>query len=233
MWCFPGRKAAKRNRDLDNPMFEVARAVPGLPLFHVKPDYWSRAARHGGFDLDDTQLSALHRFGVWLGGEATIAGGIGPGETDRIDTRHIADSLLFAVPWETRPQLVWDWGSGVGLPGIPLAVAFPDTEFHLIDRSGRRVDLMRRAVRVVGVDNVVVIQEDFTRMTGNPDVVVSRAATTPNQAGDMLSRRLNPGAMAVFGGSWTAEPQVAGWETLLIPPKVLDHAVWLLIMRRQ
>lgn len=233
MWCFPGRKVAKRNRDLHNPMFEVARAVPGLPLFHVKPDYWSRAARHGGFDLDDSQLSALHRFGVWLNAEATRAGGIGPGETDRIDSRHIADSLLFAVPWETRPHLVWDWGSGVGLPGIPLAVAFPNTEFRLIDRSGRRADLMRRAVRVVGVENVVVIQEDFTRMTGNPDVVVSRAAITPNQAGDILSRRLKPGALAVFGGSWVAEPQVPGWETLRIPPKVLDHAVWLLIMRRQ
>jgi hypothetical protein len=38
--------------------------------------------------------------------------------------------------------------------------------------------------------------------------------------------------MAVVGGSWRERPDHLGWETVEIPPDLLDHTVWLLIMRR-
>jgi 16S rRNA (guanine(527)-N(7))-methyltransferase RsmG len=150
-----------------------------------------------------------------------------------VDQRHLADSLLFATPLDHDPDLIWDIGSGVGLPGIPLAILMTDTEVVLIDRSERRVDLANRAIGVLGLDNVKVRQVDVEEIVGSFPTVVSRATLSPARMSELLRDRLLPGAMIIKGGSWTNRPLHPGWETLEIPPTVLDHTVWLLIMRRQ
>ena len=68
--------------------------------------------------------------------------------------------MTFGVGWDAPPDEVLDVGTGVGLPGIPLAILFPETMVTLLDRGGRRVRLLHRAVRVLGLPNVVIAQGD-------------------------------------------------------------------------
>ncbi|MGD2060015.1 MAG: class I SAM-dependent methyltransferase [Acidimicrobiia bacterium] len=191
------------------------------------------AAHFAGFDLDDDQLAKLADYGRWLESEAVVAGAIGPGEIARIERRHLADSLLFASQFPHEGDEIIDLGSGVGLPGIPLAIALPDIRVSLIDRSGRRVDLARRAIRVLGLGNCVVVQADVESFTGEAPVIVSRASLPPGRLRSVAERLLAPGGIAVVAGSWQERPEFPGWETREIPRDVLDQPVWLLIMRRQ
>lgn len=169
----------------------------------------------------------------WLIEEAIPAGGMGPGEIDRIDDRHIADAILFAFPLRTHPVSLIDVGTGVGLPGIPLAILFPQTPVLLVDRSGRRVDLARRAVRVLGLPNVEVRQGEIGKLDVTTPVVVGRAVSPVETLTTSVTRLLQDDGVAIMGGSWVDRPVVPDWETLEIPREVLDRGVWLLIMRRQ
>jgi 16S rRNA (guanine527-N7)-methyltransferase len=182
--------------------------------------------------LGDNALDRLAIYERWLGNEAIAAGGLGPGELHRLHDRHVGDSLLFAVGLDPTPAHVLDLGSGVGLPGIPLAILLGATRFTLLDRSRRRVDLMRRAVRILELENVTVEQGEIEDWPDLEMAVVSRATLPPDRASALISPLLQPGGVAVLGGSWAQRPDHPGWVTREIPAKVLDHTIWLLIMRR-
>ena len=197
----------------------------------MKP--WLRAADHAGVTFDEGQIEKMSSFGLWLATEAVSAGGIGPAEIPRIESRHLADSVLFARFFDPGPKQIWDLGTGVGLPGIPLAICFPETEFVLIDRSGRRIDLLRRVTRILELSNCRVVQTEISDLSGATDVIVSRATLSPERLHQVMLKHLEPGGIGVAGGSWITRPQAPGWEISEIPHDVLDQTVWFLIMRRQ
>lgn len=194
---------------------------------------WRRAAEFAGLNLDREQAELMETYGSWLAGEAQPAGGIGPGEVDRIDRRHLADSLLFGSLLPGAVGEVWDLGSGVGLPGIPLAVAMPSVSFRLVERSGRRAHLLRRATRVLGLSNCQVTEGEIEDLEGRVGAIVSRAALHPEDMLVVAGEHLVRGGVAVVGGSWRQRPHHAGWETVEIPSYVLDQTIWLLMMRRE
>ena len=94
---------------------------------------------------------------------------------DQLVIRHILDSLS-GVPVLNKPVLgkVADIGSGAGFPGIPLAVFLPDTEFFLVERSGRRVSFLRNAVLSLGIRNVTVVEKALEKLNDRYDAVTFR-----------------------------------------------------------
>jgi 16S rRNA (guanine527-N7)-methyltransferase len=177
-----------------------------------------------------TKLAALEQ---WLRSEGVELGGLGPNEVPNLNARHIADSILFARAWALRgsvPAEILDLGSGAGLPALPLAITHPHTKIRAVDRSGRRCRLIRRAARVLGLDNVHVEEADIVRLTGTAEVVVSRAAMPPEMLLPHLMRLTEPGGVAVVGGSHRSRPSVPGFDTMEIPAEILDHSAWLLMM---
>ena len=67
-------------------------------------------------------------------------------DIDNLYTAHILHSLSIAAflgPLEPGTTLL-DMGTGGGLPGIPLAIAYPECRFHLIDRIGKNVERGRK-----------------------------------------------------------------------------------------
>ena len=206
-----------------------ARRCPSS-VFHVEPvERLARLSNDFGFPLVDDQLRSLIAYAEWLEREAPEAGGIGPNESLHVLERHVGDSLTWLQPMDAPPVSMLDVGSGVGLPGIPLAIVLPNTEITLLDRSGRRCGLLRRAIRVLDLQNVVIRQADIRQELVPRDVVVSRASLPPDQLLPHL-RRLTR-AMAIVGGSTAGPLEVAGYSTVEIEARYLDSPRWLLIMR--
>jgi len=105
--------------------------------------------------------------------------------------RHLIDSLAI-LPW-VEGSLVADAGTGAGLPGVPLAIARPDTEFVLVDSNGKKIRFLRQVRRELGLTNIEPVQmrlEDW-RPERLPAQVVARAlAPLPRlveQTGFLLS----------------------------------------------
>jgi len=98
--------------------------------------------------------------------------------------KHLLDSL--AVNRWFAVERVLDIGSGAGLPGIPLAIARPDTQFDLLDTNGKKTRFMTQAVHELDLGNVAVVQarvESWRPSAGLYDVATSRAFAS---LGDML-----------------------------------------------
>lgn len=95
---------------------------------------------------------------------------------DDIAVRHILDSLSGAAVIRTllekriaggvpRDAIVLaDIGSGAGLPGIPLAAAFPGFPFVLVERMTKRADFLRHCAATLGLQNVSVEENQAERL---------------------------------------------------------------------
>ena len=70
---------------------------------------------------------------------------------------------------------VMDLGTGGGFPGIPLAIYFPEVQFHLIDSIGKKVRVATEVAQSIGLKNVTFAYERAEEEKGKFDYVVSRA----------------------------------------------------------
>ena len=194
----------------------------------------ARVAEWVGYPLTRSQQEALEALADWLRTEASVSGGIGPAEASRVWDRHICDSLSFAVAWDRPPALGLDIGTGVGLPGIPLAVLFPESTWVLLDRSQKRLDLATRASRVTGIENIEVRRADLSELRdGAFEAVSARGVMNPEHLIGPTRRLLTPGGRGAVGLSRSLDVpfrSVEGTTIEIIPPAVLDGGSSILII---
>ncbi|MXV37925.1 16S rRNA (guanine(527)-N(7))-methyltransferase RsmG [Flavobacteriaceae bacterium Ap0902] len=92
--------------------------------------------------------------------------------------RHILHSLAIAKVIEfQKDHKVLDVGTGGGFPGIPLAILFPDTNFHLIDSIGKKIMVVENLVESLDLENVVAEQIRAEKVKSKYHFIVSRAVT--------------------------------------------------------
>jgi len=136
------------------------------------------ALRSGDKDIDrllsprcDEVISSLERYIGEIMFFNPAYGLVGTNDQSELVIKHILDSLapvgilwrlLSEVKIEDRPQIA-DAGSGAGLPGIPLAIAFPNYHFTLIERMGRRSGFLLNTKAVVGLSNVTVEESELEK----------------------------------------------------------------------
>ena len=174
----------------------------------------------------------VQRYARWLVSEAIPAGALGPREAERLEDRHLADAVVLARPWRTMPQpSVVDLGSGAGLPGIVTAILRPDARVCLVERAGRRLDLLGRALRVLELSNVTVGDGDLHALDARYDVALMRAVLPTHEAVPVLRRVLEPTGLGVLAGSRRHPPPSEppdGTEVVTVPVGILDSPGWFL-----
>lgn len=92
--------------------------------------------------------------------------------------RHVLHSLGIAkVHTFKRGQTVLDVGTGGGFPGIPLAILFPATQFHLVDSIAKKIKVVEEVSLALGLNNLSAEQNRAEKVKGDYHFVVSRAVT--------------------------------------------------------
>jgi 16S rRNA (guanine527-N7)-methyltransferase len=99
-------------------------------------------------------------------------------DIDALYTKHILHSLGIAKVINFVPgTYVLDVGTGGGFPGIPLAILFPETRFHLIDIIAKKIKVVQAVVDSLELENVKAEQLRAELVKGDFDFIVSRAVT--------------------------------------------------------
>jgi 16S rRNA (guanine527-N7)-methyltransferase len=93
--------------------------------------------------------------------------------------RHVLHSLAIAKLLTFTPGTkILDVGTGGGFPGIPLAIFFPEVQFHLVDSIGKKIKVVNNVIESLGLQNVNAEQIRAEELKGEYDFVVSRAVTS-------------------------------------------------------
>jgi len=99
-------------------------------------------------------------------------------DIENLYINHVLHSLGIAKVMSFKPgSTVLDVGTGGGFPGIPLAILFPETQFHLVDSIGKKITVVNGVAEGVGLKNVKAEQIRAEQIKGEYDFIVSRAVT--------------------------------------------------------
>jgi 16S rRNA (guanine527-N7)-methyltransferase len=98
-------------------------------------------------------------------------------DMDNFYEHHVLHSLAIATQFEFTPGMeIMDLGCGGGFPGIPLAIFFPDTQFHLVDSINKKLKVVNEVAAAIGLKNVSTQHGRAEEIKNRKfDVVVTRA----------------------------------------------------------
>lgn len=124
-------------------------------------------------DLQRTQFDTMMRLYPDWNGKINV---ISRKDIDNLEVNHLLHSLAVAkfINFASGSRVL-DFGTGGGLPGLPLAVMNPDTEFLLVDRTGKKLKVAEDIARQCGLTNVRFFHGDVAEVKEKFDFVVSRA----------------------------------------------------------
>ena len=97
-------------------------------------------------------------------------------DIDNLYPHHVLHSLGIAKVITFRPGThVMDIGTGGGFPGIPLAILFPEVQFHLLDSIGKKIKVAQSVADALELTNVRTSHKNVMEEKEKYDFVVSRA----------------------------------------------------------
>ena len=145
----------------------------------------TRAAEELGVRLDRAQVDQFHRYYLEIvdwGSRVNLTTVTG---WERVQTRHFLDSLYVSAVFPPGLQgscaTVLDVGSGAGLPGLPLKIAFPGLKVTLMEATAKKTEFLQHVIQVLGLADVEVCTGRAEALAHAPrlrqgfDLVVSRA----------------------------------------------------------
>lgn len=175
---------------------------------------------------------------------AQALGLLGPGPVGA----HIDHAQGFVDAWTTHrtapPATVLDLGSGAGVPGLALSVAWPEATFALLDAAARRCAYLEWAVAELGIEGRATVLHGRAELLardpqhdGAFDLVTARSFAPPAATAECAARFLAPaGALLVAeppdepssAARWPAQ----GLEALGLGPARRAHAVSIVVIAR-
>jgi 16S rRNA (guanine527-N7)-methyltransferase len=137
-------------------------------------------------------------------------------DIDELYLRHVLHSLGIAKVMKFQLNAkVMDVGTGGGFPGIPLAILFPETRFHLVDAIGKKIKVVNEVVEGLGLKNVKTSNCRVEEVKDTYDFIVSRAVAqmetfvnwTKGKIAKKQNHELKNGILYLKGGDLSEELQ--------------------------
>ena len=137
-------------------------------------------------------------------------------DIDELYLRHVVHSLGIAKVIEFKSgSKILDVGTGGGFPGIPLAILFPEVQFHLVDSIGKKIKVVNEVVEGLELKNVKTTHGRVEEVKDTYDFIVSRAVAqmktfvgwTKGRIQKQQNHDLKNGILYLKGGDLTEELQ--------------------------
>jgi 16S rRNA (guanine527-N7)-methyltransferase len=147
-------------------------------------------------------------------------------DIDSLYLHHILHSLAIAKVVSFLPgETILDVGTGGGFPGIPLAILFPETHFHLVDSIGKKIKVVTEIANAIGLTNVTASHARAEQICGPFDFIVSRAVTRLGEFYPWIKGKVSKhsknaiqnGILYLKGGDLEQEIRESGLKATLIP----------------
>ena len=140
--------------------------------------------------LDDKQQNTLIKYVELLNKWNKTYNLTAVRKPEQMVSRHLLDSLSIC-PY-LRGKSILDVGTGAGLPGIPLAVVFPERQFTLLDSNNKKTRFVVQAVAELELPNVDVVQSRVEEFESEElfDTIISRAYSAIGEMVEQTSHLL-------------------------------------------
>ena len=153
-------------------------------------------------------------------------------DIDELYLRHVLHSLGIAKVMQFKPGAkVMDVGTGGGFPGIPLAILFPETQFHLVDSIGKKIKVVDEVVAGLGLQNVKTTHGRVEEVKDTYDFIVSRAVAqmetfvrwNKGKISKKQNHDLKNGILYLKGGDLTEELKLYTSATIYDLPNYFEE----------
>jgi 16S rRNA (guanine527-N7)-methyltransferase len=171
-------------------------------IFHYFPDLTA---------LQKNQFSKLYSLYEEWNSKINV---ISRKDIENLYINHVLHSLGIAKVTSFKPGAkILDVGTGGGFPGIPLAILFPETTFHLVDSIGKKIMVVQQVTDSLELKNVMAEQIRAEQIKGEYDFIVSRAVTRFKEFYGWVDRKVKKksvhdlynGILYLKGGDLTEE----------------------------
>jgi 16S rRNA (guanine527-N7)-methyltransferase len=135
-------------------------------------------------------------------------------DIEELYVRHALHSLSIGKFVQFKPGTeILDVGTGGGFPGIPLAILFPETQFHLVDSISKKILVVKDITAAIGLENVIAEAERAEKINEKFDFIVTRAVAPAKTLWQWTQQKIKAkginaidnGIIALKGGDLKAE----------------------------
>lgn len=141
-------------------------------------------------DIQKSQFAALYDLYQDWNAKINV---ISRKDIDNLYEHHVLHSLGIAQVINFKPGTsIMDLGTGGGFPGIPLAILFPEVNFHLVDSIGKKVRVANEVANSIGLKNVTFCHERAEDEKQKFDFVVSRAVMPLMDLLKIIRKNISP-----------------------------------------